>query len=95
MPNNKDIIEQYSEREDFGFSAVPDSTDYESRVDEMEIENDDLITRLEKAEALILPLLSKLAKTADESDTIYWPNRKEIIEKKIDELLSITRVKND
>lgn len=102
-------IEEYSEMEDFGFSAGVDTSEFEERassaeeqlndlqdaVNDFEIENDVLKKRLKKAERLIMPLLSKLAKTADESDTIYWPNRKELLESKIEEFLEITDVDDE
>lgn len=41
-------------------------------------------------EAIIIPLLNNLLKTADK-DYIFWPNRKPIIEQEIAKVLKITR----
>ena len=41
-------------------------------------------------EAIIVPLLNNLLKTADK-DYIYWPNRQSVIEKQLEKVLSITR----
>ena len=46
--------------------------------------------RLKKVEEMILPLLTNLAKNP-EKIYIKWPNRKEIIEKRIEKFLLITR----
>ena len=45
---------------------------------------------IRKLEAIIIPLLNNLLKTADK-DYIYWPNRKELIEQQIQTVLGITR----
>lgn len=55
--------------------------------DETETE---LREKIRKLEAMIIPLLNNLLKTADK-DYIYWPNRKEVIEKQIQSVLQITR----
>lgn len=41
-------------------------------------------------EAIIIPLLNNLLKTA-EKDYIYWPNRASVIEKQLTKVLEITR----
>jgi predicted lipoprotein len=45
---------------------------------------------LENVEALVVPLLQKLRDTGDK-EYIYWPNRKEIIDKQINKILKLTR----
>ena len=50
---------------------------------------DDKMTEIEK---LVLPLLVNFIKPESlEQEYIYWPNRKEIIERQIQRILSITR----
>jgi len=46
--------------------------------------------KIRQLEAIIIPLLNNLLKTADK-EYIYWPNRKDTIEKQIQKVLSITR----
>lgn len=46
---------------------------------------------IRKLEAIIIPLLNNLLKTADK-EYIFWPNRKPIIEQQIQRVLEITRV---
>ena len=45
---------------------------------------------IHKLEAIIIPLLNNLLKTADK-DYIYWKNRAPIIQMMIDQVLTITR----
>jgi archaellum component FlaC len=48
--------------------------------------------RMEDLEKLILPLLVNFIKPESlDQDYIYWPNRKEIIERQIQRILQITR----
>lgn len=47
--------------------------------------------KLKEVEQLVLPLLYNLQKNP-EKETIRWPNRKDIIQKQIDKILSITRL---
>ena len=46
--------------------------------------------KLQGLEAIIMPLLINLKKTADK-EYIYWPNRTEAIDKEIQKVLSLTR----
>lgn len=50
----------------------------------------ELRDKLRQLEAIIIPLLNNLLKTADKP-YIYWPNRKDIIETQIKKVLEITR----
>jgi hypothetical protein len=50
----------------------------------------ELKDKIRQLEAIIVPLLNNLLKTADK-DYIYWPKRKEVIEKQLEHVLSITR----
>ena len=63
---------------------------YDSRLEEKETELS--LSNQEKfksLETLILPLLYKLGKS--EENYIYWPDRKQIIDKQINKILAITR----
>lgn len=46
--------------------------------------------RLEQVEKIILPFLTKLLKTSDQP-VIKCPNRKEVLEKQIQKILTLTR----
>lgn len=46
--------------------------------------------KIKSLEAIIIPLLNNLLKTADK-DYIFWPNRKPIIERQIERVLELTR----
>ena len=46
--------------------------------------------KLQQIEAMFLPFLEKLRDTGDK-EYIYWPNRKDAINKQIDKLLKLTR----
>lgn len=70
---------------DFGFT-----TQEGNPTEKQELTVADYKAKLEKIENLIMPLLANLHNTAND-DTIYWPNRKEQLEKKIKEFLALTR----
>ena len=79
---------------DFGFTAV-DSDDLlkidekVSRTAASSEENQELVdvlsAKVDKLDSFIRPLLENLAKDSDK-DYIYWPNRAEILQKKLEEL---------
>lgn len=69
------------ELEDFGFTTENVGFDEPS---------EGHVQDLKKLEGLILPLLYNLQKNS-EQPIIKWPNRKEILSQKIDEILKITR----
>ena len=78
---------------DFGFTfsdeeeIINTNTEYASLQDQV----DDLKQRLHALQKIFLPLLENLAKDPDKP-MIKWPNRKEIIDKQIKKLKSITNV---
>jgi len=78
---------------DFGFTfsdeeeIINTNTEYASLQDQV----DDLKQRLQALQKIFLPLLENLAKDSDKP-MIKWPNRKEVIEKQIKKLKSITNV---
>jgi len=84
------LAKQYeSEDDDFGFSAVSEE-EYNSVINKTAETADDYKARLEEVEKIIIPFLTKLHSTGDK-EYIYWPNRKPIIEKKIERILKLTK----
>ena len=93
------ILNDYKDSDyDFGFSAVSEK-DYNEAIDKAaknaEYEASSLTADQYKAhmlilEKMIIPFLQKLHSTGDK-EYIYWPNRKPVIEKQIEEILKITR----
>ena len=84
--------------DDFGFSAIS-SEEYEARIRKAAEEAEDYASdvtakeyqqKLQQLEKMVLPFLEKLRDTGDK-EYIYWPNRKDAINKQIDKLLKITR----
>lgn len=72
------------EYNDFGFTAM--DTDELASVDTKIVEKTTTATEvIEKLDNFIRPLLENLAKDSDK-DYIYWPNRAEILQKKLEEL---------
>jgi len=94
MTDIKSIMNDYLDAEDdFGFSAVSEE-EYNSEINSAlsagEQAVDEHKKRLMELEKLIVPFLVKLLKTADK-EYIYWPNRKPMIEKQIEKIISLTR----
>lgn len=79
--------------DDFGFSAIS-SEEYESKitkaVEKATAPLEQYQAKIELLEKMILPMLEKLRDTGDK-EYIYWPNRKEVINKQIEKILKITR----
>lgn len=82
------ILAEYGE-DDFGFSAVSEA-EYNAVIEETADTAEEYKARLQQVEKLVLPFFTKLLKTADK-EYIYWPNRKPIIEKQIEKILTLTR----
>ena len=75
------------EYNDFGFTAM--DADELASVDTKIIEKTTAATEVvNKMDNFIRPLLENLMKDSDK-DYIYWPNRTEILQKKIQELNSL------
>lgn len=55
--------------------------------------NNTYIERMKVLEQLIIPLLTNLLKTSD-NEYIYWPNRRGLLEKQIEQIKSLTRDEN-
>ena len=80
--------------DDFGFSAIS-AEEYEARINrEAQVVSSETASvyeeRLAELENMIVPFLKKLHSTGDK-EYIYWPNRKPIIEKQIEQILKLTR----
>jgi hypothetical protein len=79
---------------DFGFTftdeedVVVENTQYANLQEEVE----DLKKRLQACHQIFLPLLQNLAKDPDKP-MIKWPNRKDVIDKQIEQLNKITKTK--
>ena len=77
------------EYNDFGFTAM--DADELASVDTKIVEKTTTATEIiNKLDEFIRPLLENLAKDSDK-DYIYWPNRVEIINKKLKELDDIQK----
>lgn len=87
--NINNILSEYDEADDFGFSAVSEE-EYNSVIAEKDETVEEYKKRLQEVEKIILPFLNKLLKTADQP-IIKWPNRKEVLEKQIEKILTLTR----
>ena len=85
----KNIIDD----DDFGFSAIS-AAEYEARINKAAESAaapiEDYKQRLQDLENMILPFLQKLRDTGDK-EYIYWPNRKQVIDKQINKVLKLTR----
>lgn len=82
------IIAEYSD-DDFGFSTLSEE-EYNSVIAEKEETVEEYKARLQQVEKIIMPFLTNLLKTADQP-IIKWPNRKEVLEKQITKILTLTR----
>jgi len=82
------ILADYDE-DDFGFSAVSEE-EYNAVITEKADTVEEYAARLKEVQKLVLPFFTKLLKTADK-EYIYWPNRKELVEKQIQKILTLTR----
>ena len=82
------VLAEYDD-DDFGFSAVSEE-EYNAVITEKADTVEEYAARLKEVEKLVLPFFTKLLKTADK-EYIYWPNRKELVEKQIQKILKLTR----
>jgi len=82
------ILTEYDD-EDFGFSAVSEA-EYQGAISKNDETVEEYKLHLREVEKLVMPFLTKLLKTADK-EYIYWPNRKELLERQIQRILNLTR----
>jgi len=90
----KDIFNHYidvSDKNDFGFTFTDEEEITTPVYSSLNDEVIDLKKRLKAVEAIFLPLLENLARDPDKP-MIKWPNRKEVIERQIKKLKSLTNV---
>jgi len=85
----KKIIDEYSDMDDFGFTAV-DEAEYQAVIAEKDETVEEYMARLKQVEKIIMPFLTNLLKTQAQP-YIHWPNRGPIIEKQIQKILTLTR----
>lgn len=77
---------------DFGFTAVDEEEVAEPIVTDVKTATvEELKAKLLEVEKLVMPLLVNLLKDSETKEYIKWPNRKPVIEKQIERILSITR----
>lgn len=90
---NKNAYIDLDDTNDFGFTfahedeLLIENKEYSSLQEEV----DDLKQRLIAVNKIFMPLLENLAKDPDKP-MIKWPNRKEIIDKQIKKLSTLTKV---
>ena len=90
MPIENHYID-VTDKNDFGFTFTDEeeiTTPVYSSLNEEVI---DLKKRLQAVEKIFLPLLENLARDPDKP-MIKWPNRKDVIERQIKKLKSLTNV---
>lgn len=76
---------------DFGFTFTNEDEITQPIYSSKDEEIEDLKLRLQALHKIFLPLLENLARDTDKP-MIKWPNRKEILDKQIKKLNSITNV---
>lgn len=93
MPTENNYLSMNDLTNDFGFTFANEDDVMEANPEysSLQEEVDDLKKRLQALQAIFLPLLTNLAKDPDKP-MIKWPNRKEVIDKQIAKLKSITTV---
>lgn len=85
--------EEFDEDYDFGFTfaneddVVTGTQSYSNLQEQV----DDLKTRIKSLNKMFKPLLENLARDPDK-EMIKWPNRKEIIDKQLKKLESLTKI---
>lgn len=94
MPTDNNYLNLNDVTNDFGFTFANEDEMVEANpvYSSLQEEVDDLKKRLAAVQAIFLPLLTNLAKDPDKP-MIKWPNRKEVIDKQIAKLKSITTIK--
>lgn len=85
---DKNKYMELDDNNDFGFTFSNEEDMINASLQE---QVDDLKQRLQALNKMFLPLLENLAKDSDKP-MIKWPNRKEVIDKQIAKLKSITKV---
>ena len=76
---------------DFGFTFADEEEITKPVYSSLNEQVDDLKKRLHAIEQMFMPLLENLARDPDKT-MIKWPNRKQVIDKQISRLKSLTNV---
>lgn len=90
MINNNHYID-VTDKNDFGFTFTDEDEITTPVYSSLNEQVDDLKKRLHAVENIFLPLLENLARDPDKA-IIRWPNRKEVIDRQIKKLKSLTTV---
>lgn len=90
MINNNHYID-VTDKNDFGFTFTDEDEITTPVYSSLNDQVDDLKKRLYAVEKIFLPLLENLARDPDKA-IIRWPNRKEVIDRQIKKLKSLTNV---
>ncbi len=85
-----DILEKILDRLESKIDDLNLKFDDIQSAETVKVTSDEFGIKIRKLEAIIVPLLNNLLKTADK-EYIYWPNRREILQKQLDAVLLITR----
>lgn len=90
---NKNTYLDLDDNDDFGFTFTHEEEIIETNKEYSSLQEqvDDLKQRLAAIHKIFMPLLENLAKDADKP-MIKWPNRKEVIDKQIKKLNTLTKV---
>lgn len=90
---NKNSYLDLDDGDDFGFTFAHEEEIIETNKEYSSLQEqvDDLKQRLTAVHKIFMPLLENLAKDADKP-MIKWPNRKEVIDKQIKKLNTLTKV---
>lgn len=93
MSTKNNYISLKDQDNDFGFTFAHEEEIIETNKEysSLQEEVNDLKQRLIELKKIFLPLLENLSKDPDKP-MIKWPNRKEIIDKQIQKLKSLTNV---
>jgi hypothetical protein len=92
MPQ-KNIYVDVNEKDDFGFTFANEEETMITNTQHMTLNQqvEDLRQRLHAVNTIFMPLLENLSKDSDKP-MIKWPNRKEILDKQMKKLKSLTNV---
>lgn len=93
MKEKNNYLLDLDEDNDFGFTFAHEEEIIETNKEYSSLQEqvDDLKQRLAAVHKIFMPLLENLAKDSDKP-MIKWPNRKEVIDKQIKKLNSLTKV---
>lgn len=85
LESNVNEIRNILERLEQAGTPQLDTDEYKALIER------DVKAKLQKVEAMVMPLLTNLLKDADDKEYIKWPNRRPIIQSFIEKFLAVTR----